>query len=123
MVRTETTYVPEADGSMTRPESHGFVVSRAYARLRPSDLSTGAPPERRSLEEPGTSIELSVADIVEDHAQVVNPTAQYLLDRRHSRDGILQYLQSIEHLGTWLGSQGIPTASLDERVVELFLKE
>ncbi len=40
--------------------------------------------------------------------------AQYLLDRRHSRDGILQYLQSIEHLGTWLGSQGIATASLDE---------
>jgi uncharacterized protein YfaS (alpha-2-macroglobulin family) len=77
VVRTETTYVPEADGSMTRPESHGFVVSRAYARIRPSDLSTGAPPERRSLEEPGTAIELSVADIVEDHAQVVNPTVRH----------------------------------------------
>lgn len=77
VVRTETTYVPEADGSMTRPESHGFVVSRAYARLRPSDLSTGAPPERRSLEEPGTAIELSVADIIEDHAQVVNPTPRH----------------------------------------------
>jgi hypothetical protein len=77
VVRTETTYVPQADGSTTRPESHGFVVSRAYARLRPSDLSTGAPPERRSLEEPGTAIELSVADIVEDHTQVVNPTTRH----------------------------------------------
>lgn len=48
--------------------------------------------------------------------------AQYLLDLRHSRETILQYLQSIEHLGTWLGAEGIPTASLDERVVASFLK-
>jgi hypothetical protein len=77
VVRTETTYVPAEDGSRTAPESRGFVVSRAYARLRPEDLSSGVPPERRSLDSPGSEIGLSVADIIEDHAQVVNPTARH----------------------------------------------
>ena len=35
--------------------------------------------------------------------------AQYLSDRRHSRDVIRQYLRAVEHLGTWLRSRRIPT--------------
>ena len=49
--------------------------------------------------------------------------AQYLLDRRHRVEVIRQYLQSIEHLGTFLGIEGIPTRSLDERAVASFLDD
>ena len=54
-------------------------------------------------------------------ADEIEGFTQYLLERRHSREGILQYLQSIEHLGSWLGLAKIPLGSLNEQVVASFL--
>jgi integrase/recombinase XerD len=47
--------------------------------------------------------------------------AEYLRNRGHTLNTTLQYLQSIEHLGTWLGRNRIAVKSLGEQQVESFL--
>ncbi len=69
VARVETTFVPKADGSRVAPAAAGFVVTRELLRQRGAD----EPPEKVALAEAGTSVALSVGDVVEDHVQVVNP--------------------------------------------------
>ena len=47
--------------------------------------------------------------------------SEYLLKRGHAIGTIQQYLQAIEHLGTWMRRRGITTAELNELVVRRFL--
>ncbi|MCU0290467.1 MAG: hypothetical protein MUF10_00540 [Thermoanaerobaculaceae bacterium] len=70
VARLETSWVPAADGSQVSPQANGFVVSREWLRQRGED----APPDRIALAAAGTTVELAVGDVVEEHVQVVNPS-------------------------------------------------
>lgn len=70
VARLETSWVPAADGSQVSPQANGFVVSRELLRQRGED----APPDRIALAAAGTTVELAVGDVVEEHVQVVNPS-------------------------------------------------
>ncbi|HPS76650.1 MAG TPA: alpha-2-macroglobulin family protein, partial [Thermoanaerobaculaceae bacterium] len=70
VARLETTWVPAADGSQVSPQANGFVVSRELLRQRGED----APPDRIALATAGTTVELAVGDVVEEHVQVINPS-------------------------------------------------
>jgi hypothetical protein len=70
VVRAETSYVPEADGSLVKAQSSGFVVGRELLRV-PATPDT--PPERIPLEEAGKNVAFAVGDVIEEHVQVVNP--------------------------------------------------
>ncbi|HEX4954482.1 MAG TPA: alpha-2-macroglobulin family protein [Thermoanaerobaculia bacterium] len=65
--RTETRYVPAADGSQAPPRRDGFVVRREML------VYTSEPPQRTALAEPGRTLSLTVGTVVEDHVEVVNP--------------------------------------------------
>jgi hypothetical protein len=69
VARVETSWVPAADGSQAKAQSAGFVVSREWQRVRGEDQPT----EKTPLAEPGSTLTLSVADVIEEHVQVVNP--------------------------------------------------
>lgn len=73
VARVKTRYVPEAVGSQVEAHSAGFVVSRTLLKMTPS----GAPPERLDLDTPGTVHTFTVGDVIEDHAQVVNPKMRH----------------------------------------------
>ena len=74
VARLETSWVPAADGSQVSPQANGFVVSREWLRQRGED----APPDRIALATAGTTVELAVGDVVEEHVQVVNPSDRAL---------------------------------------------
>jgi len=69
VARAETSYLPAADGSQAAAASSGFVVSREVLRVQ----KEGAPAERFALQEAGSTVSFAVGDVVEEHAQVVNP--------------------------------------------------
>ncbi len=71
VVRAETSYFPEADGSQVAPRRDGFVVERELL------LQTTDPPQRIDLTEPGRTVELAVGDVVEEHVRVVNPADRF----------------------------------------------
>jgi len=73
VVRLETTYIPELDGSRVEPDAAGFVVSRELLLVHGGDV----PPDRTPLDKGGTSLSLNVGQVVEDHAQVVNPADRF----------------------------------------------
>ena len=75
VVRAETSFVPQADGSRVAAEAQGFVVRRELLRVR----SGGAPPDRIDLPEPGTAVALAVGDVVEEHVQIVNPADRHFV--------------------------------------------
>ncbi|MCP4104125.1 MAG: alpha-2-macroglobulin [Desulfobacteraceae bacterium] len=68
-VRSETAYLPAADGSMVEADSHGFVITRELLRVQKDN----APAERIKLDTPGREIKFSVSDIIEEHIELVNP--------------------------------------------------
>jgi alpha-2-macroglobulin len=70
VVRAETSYVPDADGSLVKAHSSGFVVARELLRVSvaPETLA-----ERIPLEEAGKNVAFAIGDVIEDHVQVVNP--------------------------------------------------
>ncbi|MCP4701448.1 MAG: alpha-2-macroglobulin [Gammaproteobacteria bacterium] len=68
-LRSETSYLPAADGSAVAAHSQGFVVSRELLKLR----EEGAPPDRILLDAPAKRVEFTVADVIEEHIEVVNP--------------------------------------------------
>jgi len=72
LVRTETDYVPTADGSQAAARGSGFVVSRELQRITGED----APAEKLALTEPGRTLSFAVGQVVEEHVQVVNPKAR-----------------------------------------------
>jgi alpha-2-macroglobulin len=69
VVRYESSYMPQADGSQTVARSNGFVITRELLRLgKPEE-----PPARLAISTPGTTQIFSVGQIIEEHVQVVNP--------------------------------------------------
>ena len=70
--RAELSYLPAAPGSQAAPRRDGFVVTREQLVYRLGAV-TGTPPERIALETPGTTVSLTVGEVVEEHVQVVNP--------------------------------------------------
>ncbi len=74
LLRAELSYVPAADGSQASAESSGFVVSRELLRI---SSGAGVPPERFSLETPGTKLDFTVGQVIEEHVQVVNPEERF----------------------------------------------
>ncbi|WP_455210457.1 alpha-2-macroglobulin family protein [Kaarinaea lacus] len=68
VVRTETRYVPQADGSYIAPIAQGFVVNRELFKL----LAEDQPMQRIALESAGQKIPLTVGEVIEDHVQIVN---------------------------------------------------
>ncbi len=70
--RAELSYLPAAPGSQAAPRRDGFVVTREQLIYRLGAV-TGTPPERIALETAGSSVHLTVGEVVEEHVQVVNP--------------------------------------------------
>lgn len=73
VARVESRWLPSEDGSRAEPLAAGFVVSREAHRLRPG----GEPPEKLRLDAPGTTVRLSLGDIVEERVRVVIPEERY----------------------------------------------
>ena len=73
VARAQTSYLPAEDGSRAPARREGFVVAREALVV----AGGGAPPERRPIDAPGTAIELTVAEVVEEHVQVVNPQERH----------------------------------------------
>jgi uncharacterized protein YfaS (alpha-2-macroglobulin family) len=69
VVRYESSYMPQADGSQAAARSNGLVITRELLRLgKPEE-----PPEKLAVSNPGTTFTFSVGQVVEEHVQVVNP--------------------------------------------------
>jgi alpha-2-macroglobulin len=69
VVRYESSYMPQADGSQAVARSNGFVITREWLRLgKPEE-----PPTRLAISAPGTTQAFSVGQVIEEHVQVVNP--------------------------------------------------
>ena len=72
-LRSETSYLPETDGSTVESHAQGFVVSRELLKI----VADEAPPQRIPLENAGATIEFEVGDIIEEHIEVVNPEERH----------------------------------------------
>jgi len=68
VVRNETRYIPQTDGSHVEPLAQGFVVTRELFQV----LTGDQPMQRNELDKPAKVISLSVGDVIEDHVQIVN---------------------------------------------------
>jgi len=68
-------YLPLAGGETVTPSSEGFVVRRELVRV----LSGDAPPQREWIEKEGATYTFRVGDIVEEHAQVINPEERHFV--------------------------------------------
>jgi len=75
VLRTDTEYVPLADGSTVAPASQGFAVSRELLRIH----ADGSPPERVALDAAGRTISLAVGEVVEERVSVVNPADRHFV--------------------------------------------
>jgi alpha-2-macroglobulin len=75
VVRYESSYIPQADGSQAAARSNGFVITRALLRLgKPEEPFT-----KLEISNPGMTHAFSVGQVVEEHVQVVNPkTRNYI---------------------------------------------
>jgi alpha-2-macroglobulin len=69
IVRYDSSYLPQADGSLAVARSNGFVVTRELLRLGKPD----EPPVKLAITSAGGSHSFSVGQVVEEHIQVVNP--------------------------------------------------
>jgi uncharacterized protein YfaS (alpha-2-macroglobulin family) len=69
VLRVDTRYLPEADGSTVAARTDGFVLSRALSKINPQ-----GPADRLPLAAPGATVKLRVGDVIEEHIQLVNPT-------------------------------------------------
>jgi uncharacterized protein YfaS (alpha-2-macroglobulin family) len=75
VLRTDTEYVPLADGTTVAPAAQGFAVSRELLRIHPD----GTPPERLALDAAGRTISLAVGEVVEERVRVVNPSDRHFV--------------------------------------------
>ncbi|MCP3957749.1 MAG: alpha-2-macroglobulin [bacterium] len=73
VLRAETRWIPEADGSLVEAESRGFVVSRELQHVQEGD----APPRRLEIDHAGQVFDFTVGDVIEDHVQIVSPSQQF----------------------------------------------
>lgn len=67
-VRSETRYLPAADGSQVVARAQGFTVQREWLKL----LAADQPLQRQVISEAGQSLQMQIGDIVEEHVEVVN---------------------------------------------------
>lgn len=72
--RLSLSYLPASPGSMAPSDSSGFVVRREI-RFVPRDKKT--PMTRTWLDDPGKKLSFKLGDIIEVHAQVVNPEERH----------------------------------------------
>ena len=75
VLRTDTEYVPLADGSTVAPAAAGFAVSRELLRIH----ADGTPPERIALDAAGRTISLSVGEVVEERVRIVNSADRHFV--------------------------------------------
>jgi alpha-2-macroglobulin len=69
VVRYESSYLPQADGSQAAARSNGFVITRELLRLgKPEE-----PPVKLAISIPGTIFSFSAGQVLEEHIQLVNP--------------------------------------------------
>ncbi len=68
-------YLPAAGGESVATESEGFVVRREIIRVPAGD----APPSREWIEKEGNTFTFQTGDIVEEHAQVINPEERHFV--------------------------------------------
>ena len=66
IVRAETSYLPQALGSEAPSGTSGFVVTREMLVQRTRD----EPADKVVLSKPGTTVQLTVGDVVEEHVEV-----------------------------------------------------
>lgn len=71
-VYIRTSYVPQGPGDQVRSYSQGFVVDKEVIQVR-----SQGPAQRTWLKQPGTSLQLRIGDILEQHIQVINPQTRY----------------------------------------------
>jgi alpha-2-macroglobulin len=69
IVRYDSYYLPQADGSQAVARSNGFVITRELLRMG----KPGEPPVKLAIASPGGTHAFSVGQVVEEHIQVVNP--------------------------------------------------
>jgi alpha-2-macroglobulin len=69
IMRFESSYIPQADGSHAPAKTNGFVITRELLRVGKPDT----PPEKLAIPNPGITHVFSVGQVVEEHIQVVNP--------------------------------------------------
>ena len=67
IVRAETSYLPQALGSEAPSGASGFIVTREMLIQR----GNNEPADKKTLSKPGTVVQLTVGDVVEDHVEVV----------------------------------------------------
>lgn len=75
VLRTDTEYVPLADGSTVAPAAQGFAVTRELLRIH----ADGTPPERVALDAAGRTISLAVGEVVEERVRIVNPADRHFV--------------------------------------------
>ena len=76
LLKLERRYVPSRAGAQVEPRARGFVVSR---QLLVGAGGEGGPPTRVDLDQPGTSVEIEVGTVVEEHVQIVNPEDRHFV--------------------------------------------
>lgn len=75
IVRAETNYLPLALGAQAPSGASGFVVARELLRQRGGN----DPAEKTRLTAPGTTVRLTVGDVLEDHVEVVSNAAHHFV--------------------------------------------
>lgn len=73
IVRAEASYLPAALGSHAPAGASGFVVARELLRQRGGN----DPADKLRLTEPGTTVRLTVGDVVEEHVEVISNTEHH----------------------------------------------
>jgi hypothetical protein len=68
VIRSETRFVPQADGSHVEPLAQGFVVNRELFKL----VAPDEPMQRIALDAASKVVSLGIGDVIEDHVQIVN---------------------------------------------------
>ncbi|MCB9741529.1 MAG: alpha-2-macroglobulin [Alphaproteobacteria bacterium] len=72
IAQVETRYLPQELGHLVAPENQGFVVTRRWLVQLP-----GSAPEKRPIDDGGTTLTLAVGAVVEEHVQVVVPEDRF----------------------------------------------
>jgi uncharacterized protein YfaS (alpha-2-macroglobulin family) len=67
--RLTLTYIPQAGGDRVVAKNEGFVTRLEILRV----ASDGAPPVREAIEKEGRTLPVVIGDVLEEHAQVINP--------------------------------------------------
>ncbi|MFQ5435772.1 MAG: hypothetical protein ACE5FD_12920, partial [Anaerolineae bacterium] len=74
-VRFSQSYLPQAFGHAAAARQRGFVVKRELIRVS----QTEAPDSKVAIEQPNTTQTFAIADVLEEHIQVVNPTDRHFV--------------------------------------------